>query len=506
MKILPVPLIREADAYTIAHEPVASTDLMERAGSACAAAIARMLQPDTPVVVVAGQGNNGGDGLVIARILHTLSIPVQTYVLKLQKQGSPDFEINLQRLAGTGLPVSFMANAGDIPEFPRGSVVIDALFGSGLSRPVTGLAKELIDRMNRPGCMTIAIDIPSGLNADDYTDEAAGAVVRASHTLSLELPKLAMLMPSNFCFTGKWEVVPIGLDPGFIERAPSPWSLFRAADAAGIFKPRERVAHKGDFGHGLLVAGSREKGGAAIMAASAALRCGAGLLTVHVPGCLASAINVALPEAMLSIDKEEQIITSAPDISKYSALAAGPGIGIRQKTQTVLENLLDTAQVPLLLDADALNILAHQKSWLKQLPPGSVLTPHPREFERLAGDSSNEFDRLRKAIDFAMEYQCFVVLKSAFTAVISPNGQCSFNANGNAGLAKGGSGDTLTGIILGLLCRGYKPWNAARLGVYIHARAAEIAARTSGLDAILASDVTANTGLVFKELEESAEI
>lgn len=501
MKILPVPLVREADAYTIAHEPVASFDLMERAGMACVDVIAGKVNPETPVVVVSGQGNNGGDGLVIAWHLNTLGYNVHVLILKLQEKGSPDFEINLNRCTDAGVQVSFIIAEDEIPAFLPGAVLVDALFGSGLSRPVTGLAASLIGAMNRSGCSIIAIDIPSGLFADSYTNDAAGAIVQASLTLSLELPKLGMMMPCNYRYTGALLVVPIGLDPGFIECAFSPWSLFTPADAASLFKPRSRIAHKGNFGHGLLLAGSREKGGAALLAAKAALRCGAGLLTAHIPGCLATAMNVALPEAMLSIDSDAGCISAIPDLSGYNAIAAGPGLGRLPVTESVVKKLLNESRTSVILDADALNILAARPEWLKMLPLNSILTPHPKEFERLAGKSPNEFERLRKAVGFASEYRCYIVLKSAFTTVIDPAGQCSFNLAGNAGLAKGGSGDTLTGIILGLLCRGYAPWDAARLGVCIHGRAAELAAQTLGLDAILASDVAESIGLVFKELE-----
>ncbi|HRZ43419.1 MAG TPA: NAD(P)H-hydrate dehydratase [Bacteroidales bacterium] len=501
MKILPISLVREADAYTIAHEPVASVDLMERAGMACVEVIAREVDPDTPVVVVSGQGNNGGDGLVIARHLNTLCYSVQVYVLKLQEKGSPDFEINLKHCSEAGIPVAFMASEQETPVFQKHVVIIDALFGSGLSRPVTGRAAGLISAMNRSGCTIIAIDIPSGLFADAFTDEAAGAIVKASLTLSLELPKLAMMMPGNFRYTGPVGVVPIGLDAGFIGCASTPWTLFANEEAASLFRPRSRVVHKGHFGHGLLLAGSRERGGAALMSAKAALRSGAGLLTAHIPGCLASAMNIALPEAMLSFGTNESRILEIPDISGFSAIAAGPGLGTRTETAAALRSLLQSNARPLVLDADALNILASNPEWLKMLPPDTILTPHPKEFERLAGTCRNDFERLQKAVEFASECKCYLVLKSAFTVVIDPEGQCSFNLTGNAGLAKGGSGDTLTGIILGLLCRGYTPWDAARLGVFIHGRAAELAAQTIGLDAMLASDVAGWIGQVFKELE-----
>lgn len=501
MKILPVQLVREADAFTIAHEPIQSVDLMERAGAACALEISALTDRLAPVAVIAGQGNNGGDGLVIARLLHEMGYRIQIFIMAFGNKGTPDFEANLRRVELAEIPITWMYQKENIPDFSGFRVLIDAIFGSGLTRPVTGLAAEVIAGINDSGAQIIAIDMPSGLCSDEWTNPDEGAIVEAAVTLTLEIPKLSLLMSRNFRYVGCMRVIPIGLHKEFIRQASTPWSLFAMEEAQQVFMPRGRVAHKGHFGHGLLIAGSRDKGGAALLAAKSALRSGAGLLTAHVPGCLATAINVALPEAMLSIDFGDGFVADTPNSAGYTAVAIGPGLGSHPDTEAVLENLLQTASAPLLLDADALNILARNKPWLKMLPPITLLTPHPKEFERLAGSSGNEFQQLQTAVQFAAEYGCVVVLKSAFTTVINPDGQCSFNVNGNAGLAKGGSGDTLTGIILGLLCRGYVAWDAARLGVYIHARAAELAAQTCGLDAILASEVTEKIGEVYKELE-----
>ncbi len=500
MKILSVQKIREADAYTISQEPILSIDLMERAGKACAEYITTVADKGSRISVVAGQGNNGGDGLVIARLLNDQSYHVEVVVLFLNEQGSPDFETNLKRLEHTGVKIHQVDSPEGLPDFFGFGLIVDALFGSGLTRPVTGLTANLIERINQSGKKVIAIDIPSGLFADTFTDPGAGAVVEADITLSLELPKLAMLMPANHCYTGHWEVIPIGLHPAYLEEAETPHQLFTIRDAGQVFMPRSRVAHKGHFGHGLLLAGSRDKAGAAILSATAALRSGAGLLTACLPAGMSQVLNTALPEAMTVSDSSPSCLTTLPDLSSYNAIAAGPGLGLADKTRQMLHALLQKATCPLVLDADALNILSLHPEWLPLLPAGSVLTPHPKEFERLAGKATDEFHRLEMARRFALDYRCYLVLKCAFTVVVNPEGNCSFNISGNAGLAKGGSGDTLTGILLGLLCRGYSSDDATRLAVFAHGYAAEKAVANMGADALLASDVAANLGKVWKEL------
>ncbi len=502
-KILSVDKIRKADAYTIKNEPVSSLDLMERAGSACARKILDLTENLRSVLVIAGQGNNGGDGLVIARHLSAEGVKVLVVIPRIREYGSDDFEANLKRLTGSDVAVEFINDISDLPDTAEFDIIVDAIFGSGLTRSAGGLIAEIIEAVNDNGNVVFSIDIPSGLFADKWTDEDNSAIINATVTLTLELPKLCMLIPDCYRYIGDWHIVPIGLDGGFITRAESGMYLFEYSDAVELFLPRNRVAHKGDFGHGILIAGSRNKGGAAILAATAALRSGIGLLTAYIPSSLNTSFNTALPEAMLVMASNPDHLDTSTDISGYDAIAVGPGLGTQPATHHLIHQLLTTAKCPLILDADAINILSAHPDWLAQLPPGSIITPHPKEFERMAGRAINEFQRLEMAMSFAAKHQCFIVLKTACTAVISPDGNCSFNSYGNAGLAKGGSGDTLTGIILGLICRGYEPYDASCLGVYMHARAAELAAQNCGLDAILASDISFNIGFVWKELEDA---
>ena len=504
MKILSTQQIRAADAYTIEHEPIASIDLMERAGSECAGIIAKMLKPGMRVLVFAGQGNNGGDGLVIARLLGKRGFNVSVVIAASNPVGSKDFEVNLDRLATTGVDVIKVDDNSQMPDVEGYQLAIDALFGSGLTRPVGGLYAKVIQAINTSNVRVVSIDIPSGLFVDCHSDTEEGAIVRADITLSLELPKLALLMPENYKYTGEWRVVPIGLSREFIDAEETNHTVFTFHAAVDIFKLRGRVSHKGNYGHGLLLAGSRNKAGAALLAAHSTLRSGAGLLTTHIPSCIIPQMNTSLPEAMVSADVNAEHLTGLPDLKPYTAVAAGPGIGIRPETASMIKNLLKEYSSYLVLDADALNILASNPGWLKELPAETILTPHLKEFDRLAGSSTNSFDRLDKARKFATRYRCYLVLKSAWTAVVSPDGNCTFNIFGNAGLAKGGSGDVLTGIILGLLCRGYSPSESSRLAVFLHARAAEVCAEKSGMDAILASDICNNLHTVFKSMEKGS--
>jgi ADP-dependent NAD(P)H-hydrate dehydratase / NAD(P)H-hydrate epimerase len=500
-KILSVPQIREADAFTIANEPITSVDLMERAGHACFSYMSRFIPLDDQVGVVAGRGNNGGDGLVIARLLHDRGYSVTVFLVGNDTTGSPDFMVNLERLQQLGVqPVSLDDGLDDLV-FEAFDWLVDALFGSGLTRPVTGLSGRVIDAMNHARSHVVSIDIPSGLFADTFTSPLTGSIVEADTTLSLELPKLAMLMPSCYLYTGLWKVVSIGLHKGFLRTVYSPYRIFCREDAVAVFMLRDRVSHKGNHGHGMLVAGSRGKGGAALLAAHAALRSGIGLLTAAIPEVLELPFHVSLPEAMLRVDPLHDETLLREDLDHFEAIAMGPGCGVGHDAEQLLKGVIQSHRQKLLLDADALNLLSMYPEWLCDLPENTILTPHPKEFDRLAGKAQNDFHRLELAAQFARHNKCVVVLKTAFPVVVTPHGTCTFSVQGNAGLAKGGSGDALTGVILGLLCRGYPAENAALLGVWLHARAATLVAETTGLDAMLPSDVIRMLGKAFRELE-----
>lgn len=499
LKILDTQQIRQADAFTIAHEPITSVDLMERAATNLYQQFKNRLRPEYPVFVFCGTGNNGGDGLVLSRLMTKDGYQVNTYVLRNGNRESPDFSINLKRLEDIGGKILDIRQKEEFPLLLGNSLVIDTLFGSGLNRPLEGLAAELTEHINSSGAIVVSVDMPSGLFADKPMPKGESAVIRADYTYTFELPKLALLMPENEFFIGEWQIVPIGLHSDFIATAQANYFFCRPDFIGSLLKGRRRHAHKGDFGHALLIAGSSGKGGAALLAAEACLRSGAGLLHVHLPAALHSALLSRLPEAMIS-NEPGDCFSHLPDIEQYNAIGIGPGLGTNHETVTALKLLIQQSRMPLLLDADALNILSENPTWLAFLPKGSILTPHPGEFRRLAGSWHNSFERLEMQRQLSIKHGLIIVLKGAFTCISLPDGRCFFNGTGNPGMATGGSGDVLTGIITGLLARGYDQSEAALLGTFVHGLAGDLAARELGQESMIAGDITANLGKAFRML------
>ncbi len=499
MKILPVNLIREADAFTIHNEPITSISLMERAATQCFKWIKKRITGRTVVHVFAGPGNNGGDGLVIARLLHSKGYQVRVYIVKFTDKFSIDFQINLQRLNDLDDVALFELTGNEpLPEITREDVVIDAIFGSGLSKPVTGFVGDVIRKINHAEAVVIAVDMPSGLFSDECSVDKNGAIVEADYTLSFQFPKLAFLFPENEKFVGEWHILPIGLMNEFVDKADVKNFFVHRVDAAMIQKPRSKFAHKGNFGHALLIAGSFGKMGAAVLSSQAALRAGAGLVTAHIPLKGYAIIQTAAPEVMVSIDENDLVFSKLPEMGMFNAVAIGPGIGTDKVTQNALKLLIQNVSSPILLDADAINILAENKTWIPFLPQNSILTPHPKEFERLAGKSSNNFERNRLQVEFSVKNQVFIVLKGAHTCISTPKGNCWFNSTGNPGMATAGSGDVLTGIILGLLAQQYSPANACILGVYLHGLAGDLAAKRMSQEAMIAGDLISHLGKAFR--------
>lgn len=472
--------IRAADAWTIAHEPIASIELMERAAGRCAERIlawmrARM-HPVESMVVFAGMGNNGGDGLVIARRLHEAGVRVSVSLVGHSSTESADHAVNAERARRAGVPLMRELNPPTL-HASTDSVLIDALVGTGLHQPLSGIAATTVQTMNASGLPIISIDMPSGLFAEDNSANRHECIVRASLTLTLEVPKLALLLPENQDFVGEWEIVPIGLDPSFLQRCVTPYTLVERLDAASLIKRRPRFGHKGAFGHALIIGGSEGRMGAMVLAARAALRSGAGLVSVAVPDIGISALQACAPEAMCVPGCGTDSIAVIPDIETYSCIAIGPGLSTRDDSASALERLLEGAHVPLVLDADALNVLADSPHLKSRIPDGSVLTPHPKEFDRLAGRPARSgHGRLQNARDLAGQLRSHIVLKGAYTAICAPDGRVRFNPTGNPGMAKGGSGDALTGLLAGLLAQGYSPADACLLGAYLHGLAGDMAA------------------------------
>lgn len=506
MKILTVAKIREADAFTIKNEPVASIDLMERAARSCYKWIKKRTNSSQPVKIFCGQGNNGGDGLAIARMLAKSNFEVQVIILHLSDNCSNDFKTNLERLKQYDLVTILNLNEGDIlPDIHKNDLVIDAIFGSGLSKPVRGFVEKIITKINESEAVRIAIDSPTGLFSDKNSTSVGGAIIHADYTLSFQFPKLSFLLPENDKFVGHWEILPIGLHKEFNDSVSTLYYFIGKEDCRDMLKIRNKFAHKGNFGHAMLISGNYGKMGAAVLASKSCLRAGAGLVTCHIPKTGYQILQTAIPECMISIDDSEDIFSNVPNLESYNAIGVGPGIGMGKKTQNALKLLIQNAAVPLVLDADAINILGENKTWISFLPPESILTPHPKEFERLAGKTTDNFARMALQREFSIKYNVYVVLKGAHTCISTPKGRCFFNSTGNPGMATGGSGDVLTGIILGLLAQNYTSFDASILGVYLHGLAGDIAAEKMSPESLIASDIIKNLGNAFKYLKEMPE-
>jgi NAD(P)H-hydrate epimerase len=500
MHIYAAEQIKKWDAFTIAHEPITAVDLMERAAMSGIEWILRSSYADRPFHIFCGKGNNGGDGLAMARLLLQLNKTVDVYILEHGAPGTPEFQTNLQRLHKTTHRIHFLQSAATFPAIQKDDVIIDALFGIGLSRPVEGLAAALIDFINQTGNPVIAIDIPSGMYADKTS--IGIPVIKATETLSFQSWKPAQIMEENAVNTGHVHLLPIGLHPAFEKDQKTAWNMLTGDELRQLMTPRTPYSHKGNYGHALLIAGSKGKIGAALLAAEACLRSGAGLLTVHLPGCGYEIMQTALPEAMVSIDTAENMITQMPeDLALYKTIGIGPGLGKETATAEALVSLLRHYSNPMVIDADALNLIAQYGLKNIAIPKGSVLTPHPGEFERLFGKTANHFERVRLALTKAAELQCTIVLKTRFTLIASPDGNAYFNPTGNPGMAKGGSGDVLTGILTGLICRGYPPLEAAKLGVYLHGYAGDLAVADMGMESVLARDLISRLAISFREMQ-----
>lgn len=501
MKIFRAEQVREIDAYTIENEPIRSIELMERAARQLYRWITKRYLQNRKVKVIAGPGNNGGDSLALARMLAEDFYDTELFYIKFTERVTEDWQTNYNRLNEQGKVVCHTLAEGDkLPRFDAKDLLVDGLFGSGLSRPLKGFPAEIVRWMNQLGNEIVSIDVPSGLMGEDNSGNNRENIVKATVTLTFQFPCLSYFFAENASNVGEWHVLPIGLHPEIIDSMETDYYCLSRAFVASHLNSREKFSHKGTFGHVLLISGCYGKMGAAVLASRACLRTGTGLLTAHVPKFGYEIIQTALPEAMISIDQSDIIFTEAPDLTPYQAIGIGPAIGCRHNTQKGLHELLEKAKVPLVLDADAINILGENPEWLARVPENTIFTPHPKEFERLAGKTGDHYERLRKQIEFSEKYHSFVVLKGAHTSISCPDGTCYFSTTGNPGMGTAGSGDVLTGIILSLLGQGYQPKLASAIGVYLHGLAGDLAKKQFGEEALIATDIIENLGNAFKEI------
>jgi NAD(P)H-hydrate epimerase len=497
MKIFSASQIKQWDAYTIKNEPIASVDLMERAATACCKWLIGKNFGQYHFRIFCGKGNNGGDGLAIARMLIEHNCRVTVYILEFGKVGTDDFQSNLARLHECSTDIHFIQSPEFFPALNETDIVIDALFGIGLNKPLEGISKELVEHINGSGNTIVSIDMPSGLYADKSSK--GNAVINATLTLTFQNYKLAFLLAENEGHCGEVHLLHIGLHKDFEDNEPAVFELVDKEMILPIYKPRTKFAHKGTYGHAALLCGSFGMMGAAVLSAGACLRSGVGKLTSYIPKCGYNILQSTVPEAMCMVAGDEYLL-SANGIENFDTVGVGPGIGSHKTHADLLKEIFQKVNKPMVIDADALNTIAQNKNLVKLIPPLSILTPHPKEFERLFGITKNAFERMQLAFQKSKELNIFILLKGHYSFISTPEGKGYFNSTGNAGMATAGSGDVLTGIITGLLAQGYPSLQSCILGTYLHGLAGDIAAEKFSQEAMIASDIINCLGDAFKTL------
>lgn len=492
--ILSSEAMRRVDELTLERQGITALDLMERAGVACTERLLELLAGGafgqaTAFHVLAGLGNNGGDGLVIARQMAARSVPVRVTVVHHRSAATDEQRTNLERSKQSGIVHDHIHASGVRLDVADHEVVVDCLLGAGCDRPLLGLLAEVVDQVNALPNPVIAIDLPSGMLEPGHSGQE-GSCLHADRTLTFEVPRPGLLLAGTGERAGAWELVPIGSDAAAIHEVERFGEWVAEADVRSLLLDRGRFAHKGTFGHALIIAGSAGYHGAAVLAALGCARSGAGLFTLHAPSDTIRGLHTVLPDAMTSADVATDRVTMMPDLQRATALGIGPGLGRAEETATVVQNVLRNWTASVVLDADALNIIAADHACLDAIPKHAVLTPHPKEMDRLLGTNcTTAYERLMRTKAFARGHSCHVVLKGAYTAICGPDGRICFSATGNVGMAKGGSGDVLTGLLTGLLAQGYAAMDACLIGVHLHGTAGDLASRVKGIDAMRATDL-----------------
>ena len=505
MKIFTYNQIKELDRYTMEHEPIRSIDLMERAAKALSRTIMDNWTNRTPIVVFAGPGNNGGDAMAVARMLAEQNYAVSVYLFNISDHLSEDCVTNRQRVVDCKQIKEFVevTTQFDPPVLEADMLVIDGLFGSGINKPLAGGFASLVKYINQSPSTIVSIDMPSGLMPEDNSYNVSANIIRADMTLTLQQKKLSFLFADCQQFIGKLRVLDIRLSKDYIEKTDARYATIEENYIRSKIKQRDDFAHKGNMGNALIIAGSYGMAGAAVLATEACMRAGAGKVTIHTPKRNYNVLQTSVPEAVMQIDREETYFSEAVDAEDFDAVGIGPGLGQHENTAIALITQLRRSQCPIVVDADGLNMLANHRAWMQQLPKGIILTPHPKEFDRIVGTSCNgEYERLHKAQEMAENLHAFILLKGHYSALCMPDGHILFNTTGNSGMATAGSGDVLTGIITGLLARGYNAGDACTVGMYLHGLAGDLAAKDLGKESLIARDIIKYLPHAFKRLEE----
>ncbi|WP_179316899.1 NAD(P)H-hydrate dehydratase [Winogradskyella undariae] len=507
MKLFSKEQIYEGDRLTSERQNIASTELMERAGTQIFNWIHTRLQgAQVPIHVFCGIGNNGGNGLVLARHLITHGYNVETYVVNCSDKRTQEFLINYDHIKNVTKKWPEMLSCKDdftAIEIDIEDIIVDAVFGIGFNRDPNNWVAELFQKFKASKAFTLAVDIPSGL----YTDEAVedeNAVVYANYTLSFQSPKLIFFLPDTAKFIGQWEILDIGLDREYLMQTETKAELISKQEVLPLYRSRDKFSHKGDFGHVMILGGSYGKIGSVNLASKAALRSGAGLVTAYIPKCGYHSLQTSIPEVMVITDESETHISNINFDLKPTVIGIGVGLDTLEETVKTFETFLKENKTQLVIDADGLNILSKNKALLKLLPKQTVLTPHPKELERLVGKWSNDFEKLEKVQTLSKEYDLIILIKGANSMTVYKD-KFYINSTGNPGMATAGSGDVLTGMISGLIAQGYLPLSATIFGVYLHGKSADISLKDCGFESLMASHIIETIGEAYIDLFKQPE-
>jgi hydroxyethylthiazole kinase-like uncharacterized protein yjeF len=507
MKLFSKEQIYEGDKLTIERQKISSIDLMERAATQIFNWMhTRMQGAQVPIHVFCGIGNNGGDGLVLARHLVTHGYNVITYVVNCSDKRSKDFLANYDRIKNVTKDWPKMLSCGgDYSEIviEEKDIIVDAVFGIGLNRSTNEWVQKLFQKFRASKAFTLAIDIPSGVYTDKGVEDE-NAVVYANYTLSFQSPKLVFFLPETAKYTGQWEVLDIGLDRNYLMQTETEVELISKFEALPLYKPREKFAHKGDFGHVLILGGSYGKIGAVNLASRSALSSGAGLVTAYIPKCGYHSLQSSIPEVMVITDENETTISNINFEIEPTVIGVGVGLGTSTETAKTFEAFLKKNKTPLVIDADGLNLLSKNKTLLKLLPEQTILTPHPKELERLVGKWSDDFEKLKKVKAFSKKHDVVVLIKGAHSITVYKD-KLYINTTGNPGMATAGTGDVLTGLISGLVAQGYEPLSATIFGVYLHGKSADISLEDYGYQSLIASHIIESIGDAYMDLLSKSE-
>ena len=504
MKLFLSAQTKVCDAVTCENQNITEKDLIQRAGNAFVETLQNSGEDlSGKIIIFAGPGNNGADGISIAKNLYSKFHDVELVLIPISKQYSDAFKFYLDNpVDQQPFPVHIIKDAKQLNDIEDPDVFIDAVLGTGFNKETDKLLTSVINYINNGGKRIISVDIPSGISADNSLFTTA---VKANKTITFEFPKLSFFDPKTHPYVGEWLVAPINLDENWKVTESTNYSWVTKADIKDILKTRDRFSHKGDFGHSLIISGSYGKIGAAVLAGKACLRMGCGLVTMHLPKCGYEIMQISVPEAIVDVDPHQYYVSEISLKDNFNAIAIGPGIGIQHHTERMFLEILESKPtIPMVLDADALNILAKEKDWLKQLPEGTILTPHPGEFNRLFGWEEDHLMNIENLIKLSIKYKIYIVLKGGYTTISTPEGNCYFNTTGNPGMATAGCGDALTGMIVSMLAQGYSRFEACVTGVYLHGLAGDLALqKAESQESMIATDLIASLGSAFKKMASS---